>query len=87
MVRYLVVKTLKKNGRKSLCDNGASYAHQTTAIRHMHLNEIRKNAHFFTYEVMAIPAYMLSSNSTIRLWIRDDEETRKDFLQDLLENA
>ena len=87
MVRYLVVKTLKKSGRKSLCDNGANYVHRVTAIRHMHLNEMKKNAHLFTYEVMAIPTYMLSASSTVRLWIRDDEETRKEILQDYLKNA
>ena len=87
MVRYLVVKTLKNSGRKSVCDNGANYAHYFTAVRHMHLNETKKNAQFFTYEVMAIPTYMLSANSTVRLWIRDDEETREEILKDYLENA
>lgn len=87
MVRYLVVGTVKKTGYKSVCDNGASYANKLTAIRHMHLNEMKKHADLLTYEVMAIPAYMLDTKSSIYLWIRDDEETREDILQEFLKNA
>lgn len=87
MVRYLVVKTVKKNGHKSLCDNGANYVYKLTAVRHLHLNEMKKNAYLFTYEVMAIPDYMLTTKSTTYRWIRDDKETREEILQDYLKNA
>lgn len=87
MVRYLVVKTVKKNGHKSLCDNGANYANKLTAVRHLHLNEMKKNAYLFNYEVMAIPAHMLDIKSIVYRWIRDDEETREEILQEYLKNA
>lgn len=89
MVRYLVVKTSKKNGHKSLCDNGAVYANKLTAIRHLHLNEAKKSAYaqLFDYEVMAIPDSMLITQSMKYRWIRDIEETREEILKDYLENA
>lgn len=83
MVRYLVVKTSKKNGNKSVCNNGASYVNRLTAVRHLHMNEMGKKASLFTYEVMAIPAYMVKINSLVHMWIRDDEETRAEILKEI----
>ena len=77
-MKYLVVYKSLKNGAYRVCDNGKSYAHHMTAIRHMHQHEAKNNG--LTYEVMAIPAYMVDSMRQISMWLREDEETREEIL-------
>ena len=80
-MKYIVVYKHPRNGAYRPADNGKTYANHTTALRHLHLCEMKKNN--LSYEVMAIPYDFTKTFHYIMSFLKMDEEEREYFRKNL----